>query len=71
MKKLVSRMQKFAERNFIDGGVTLSLEDDETGYLESFESQKIIFQFNSMKELKTKLAKTYEPQMVFESLHEN
>lgn len=64
-------MQKFAARNFIDGGVTLSLEDDETGYLESYESQKILFQFTSMKELKTKLAKTYEPQIVFESLHEN
>lgn len=71
MKKLVSRMQKFAARNFIDQGVTLSLEDDESGYIEAYESRKILFEFQSMKELKLKLAKTYEPERVFERLHEN
>ena len=70
MKKLIRKMKKFSERHLIDG-CSLLLEDDETGYVEDFETRKILFEFQSMKELKLKLAKTYEPERVFERLHEN
>jgi hypothetical protein len=55
MKKVIKLMKEYAKRHNIEKGLTLILEDDESGEIQSFSAHLNIFDFNSIKQLKEKL----------------
>jgi hypothetical protein len=55
MEEIIELMKEYAENHRIRNGVTLILDDNYTGLVRNFETEKTIFYYNSIDDLKQKL----------------
>ena len=63
-------MERYSELRMIGNGVTLTIESDQTGFVSEYMGEKL-FDFSTIKELKTMLRKAPDTELAFELLHEN